>query len=242
MPEEWSKKAFDSFYSSHFSRLNVASKEEFDNAAKVYGFWYKRFLPQKRDARILDIGCGMGQFLYFLKKEGYTNAIGIDVSKEQVDFARDFGEFNVILANAFDFLPKNKGFDAIVGNDIIEHIPREKLLTFLELIYDSLSPGGKVILKTGNMSNPFGLQARYIDITHETGFTEHSLQQVLGVAGFRDVIINGDYRPNATFKLILNNLAESFLHYLIKFGYLVQGYSTPKILAKNLIAIGKKIE
>ena len=47
-----------------------------------------------------------------------------------------------------------------------------------------MKPGGKIFVKTGNMSNPFSLRLRYIDFTHEVGFTEESFVQVLYIAGF----------------------------------------------------------
>ena len=46
----------------------------------------------------------MGHFLYFLKKMGYSNFIGIDISSQQVDFVREYITNNVILADGFDFL------------------------------------------------------------------------------------------------------------------------------------------
>jgi len=123
----------------------------------------------------------MGHFLYFLNKMGYSNFIGIDISPQQVAFVRKYITNNVILADGFDFLKeairRREHFDIIVLNDVIEHIPKVKILELLKLILNTLKPGGKVFIKTGNMWNPFNLGIRYIDFTHETGFTEDSLYQ-----------------------------------------------------------------
>ncbi len=43
----------------------------------------KRFagvLPVDRTAHILDVACGSGGFLYFLRNAGYVNILGIDVT------------------------------------------------------------------------------------------------------------------------------------------------------------------
>jgi cyclopropane fatty-acyl-phospholipid synthase-like methyltransferase len=37
-----------------------------------------------RSARILDLGCGHGVFIYFHREAGYTNVVGVDKSPEQV--------------------------------------------------------------------------------------------------------------------------------------------------------------
>lgn len=54
-----------------------------------------KHLPNEKDTRILDLGCGMGHFLYFLKANGYNNYLGIDFCDENIKFCRD-NNFNVI--------------------------------------------------------------------------------------------------------------------------------------------------
>src|SRR5215472_17802417 len=46
-------------------------------------------LPQNRNAHILDVPCGYGRYLKALASHGYTNASGIDISAEQIAFARE---------------------------------------------------------------------------------------------------------------------------------------------------------
>jgi SAM-dependent methyltransferase len=187
----------------------------------------------------------MGHFLYFLKKMGYSNFIGIDISPQQVDFVRKYITNNVILADGFDFLKEalRKGdyFDVIVLNDVIEHIPKVKILELLKLILNTLKPGGKVFIKTGNMGNPFNLRTRYIDFTHEIGFTEHSLYEVLYMAGFRKIRVFGAREPcgrgiKAGIMRLMNNSFQIFLRSLFR----VLLIPPPKILDKNIIAIGEK--
>lgn len=75
-------------------------------------------------------------------------------------------------------------------NGVLEHIPKKVIVKALELVHKSLRKGGIFIVKVPNMANPFGLYSRYIDITHETGFTEYSLYEVLNVAGFGNISIH----------------------------------------------------
>jgi hypothetical protein len=63
------------------------------------------------------------------------------------------------------------------------------------------------------MRNPFNLATRHIDFTHEVGFTENSLHQVLTVAGFSNVKIEPKIQDN------LNGLwhtPERLIGYLIR--------------------------
>ncbi len=39
-------------------------------------------LPQKKDAKILELGCGMGRFLMVLRDLEFTNTKGIDFNRE----------------------------------------------------------------------------------------------------------------------------------------------------------------
>ena len=46
----------------------------------VYYRWYtKDWLDLPKETPVLDIGCGSGQFLYFLRQQGFTDLVGIDL-------------------------------------------------------------------------------------------------------------------------------------------------------------------
>jgi 2-polyprenyl-3-methyl-5-hydroxy-6-metoxy-1,4-benzoquinol methylase len=236
---------YERYLESLFIRSNIPSREAFEYMAQCYLDWYGPYLPKNKDARILDFGCGMGHFLYFLKKMSYSNFIGIDISPQQVDFVRKYIINNVILADGFDFLKESlrKGdyFDIIVLNDVIEHIPKVKILELLKLMFNTLKPGGKVFIKTGNMENPFNLRSRYIDFTHEIGFTERSLYQILYVTGFRKIRVFGAREPcGRGIKARIMRLMNSSFHIVLRSLFCVLLIPPPKILDKDIIAIGEK--
>jgi len=233
------KEVYSRYY-EHFVRLNSPTEEFFRSVAKSYAAWYKSFLPPNKNARVLDIGCGMGHFLYFLRSQGYSNFSGIDISEQQVDFVKENISENAVVADAFDFLKEDGLFDVIAINDVIEHIPKERLLEFLHLVFNSLENEGVVFIKTDNMSNPFGLRGRYMTITHEIGFTEHSLFEVLNVVGFQNIHLMGADHPVVSFKSLVGRLGKRIVHRFLKLMFLIQGYPPPEILDKNVIAIAVK--
>ncbi|MFQ5901664.1 MAG: class I SAM-dependent methyltransferase [Thermodesulfobacteriota bacterium] len=227
------------YFQSIFSKSNILSKEEFESTAVNYEKEYGGYLPKEKDAAILDIGCGAGHFLYFLEKKGYKNYFGIDISEEQVDFCKQNISGSVELFDAYEFLKDKDGvYDLIVANDFLEHTSKEKVIEILQLIHRSLKKSGKLIIKTPNMSNPFALDSRYKDFTHETGFTGKSLYQVLSVAGFSSIrIYPSSILFPSTLKGIISRLTLKIFRVGFKKIFALQGYAVPEILSKNLIAV-----
>ncbi|NTV51534.1 MAG: class I SAM-dependent methyltransferase [Candidatus Firestonebacteria bacterium] len=187
---DYRERCYGAFVSKHWNFIHVLSREEFDFHAELYAKTYLNHLPADHQAPILDVACGAGHFLYFLKKQGYTNLAGIDISQEQLEIARNMGVTEVQKADMFKFLAKHKGkYALVIANDIVEHLTKNEVIQFLDAILASLRPGGKVIINTENAASLFGSSRVFIDFTHEQGFTPISLSQVLRVCGFEGVRI-----------------------------------------------------
>lgn len=231
-------KYFDEHMDSIFSLGVKLTPEEFERGAADYEAMYGRFLPASMDAAILDAGSGAGHFLYYLKNKGYSNFTGIDMSPQQVDFCRKNISENVVLADVFDYLKERHGvFDLISLNDVLEHIPKEKVILLLSLLRANLKVGGKLILKTPNLGNFFSVYLRYKDFTHETGFTERSLRQVLWLAGFREITIFGPEAPRSkNLKGRMQRALELFMRFVLYKLFWYQGYVVPEILTPLLAA------
>lgn len=251
MPPSNNKKVFDEYFETIFKGANPVTKENFDKTAKGYHYQLSDFLPEDRDAKILDIGCGMGHFLYYLVSYGYTNFYGIDISEQQIRFIKEgihsmcpelsgiFKEISkkVEVADAYEFMKKNElKFDVIVALDLIEHLPKERTIEFLELVNRSLVPNGIFIAKTGNLANPLSIGIRYGDFTHELGFTDRSLIQILRLAKFREVAVY----PCKGQKTFMKEMIYKFRIFTIRFISLLFGLNVPKIFDPLILCIGKK--
>jgi len=59
----------------------------------------KRYLSY--DSRILDIGCGYGNFIIEARKNGYNNIFAIDPSSESIEHIRN-QNFNGFIGNVYD--------------------------------------------------------------------------------------------------------------------------------------------
>jgi cyclopropane fatty-acyl-phospholipid synthase-like methyltransferase len=151
---------------------------------------YRRFLPASRDARILEVGCGAGSFLFFLKSEGYRLIHGIDIGQEQVAVAQQLGIQEVEVAEANTYLVVHpETYDLIVALDLLEHFTKDEVFVFLDNVHRALRPGGRILLRTPNAESPYHSRFRYWDFTHEVAFTPASIRQVLRSAGFTPVAV-----------------------------------------------------
>jgi 2-polyprenyl-3-methyl-5-hydroxy-6-metoxy-1,4-benzoquinol methylase len=145
---------------------------------------YLSLLPIEKDARILDLGCGCGEFLYFLQRHGYRNSSGVDLSDRQIDVGRSLGvqnlrrgEIGAVVAGA------SEEFDFISAIDVLEHVPKNEVVALLERIYLALRSDGRFVCQVPNLA-AFYSPLFYMDFSHETPFTAPSLKQVLQLAGF----------------------------------------------------------
>jgi len=59
--------------------------------AKHYNNLLGPFLPKNPEAFILDVGCGMGLALGFLKASGFKNVEGVDTDAGQIKLACEAG-------------------------------------------------------------------------------------------------------------------------------------------------------
>jgi len=106
----------------------------------------KYFSKNKQDA-ILELGCGGGNLLRQLWKQGYTELHGIDLNP---DLARIF-EGTGIRSRSGDFENESlvdRTFSVILMSYVIEHFQNPE--TVLKRCRDALQPGGRLIILTPN--------------------------------------------------------------------------------------------
>jgi SAM-dependent methyltransferase len=150
--------------------------------------YLERVITAIPNGRVLDFGCGFGQMLSALKLAGVTNAEGLDIAPEAIEYCRAHG-LRCTDGNADpDFYKDHRGyFDFVVMSHVLEHFPKEQTIVQLKRVKDILKPGGGLMVMVPNAQSNTGAYWAYEDITHYQLFTSGSLYHVLRAAGFDSI-------------------------------------------------------
>jgi|CZKP01.1.fsa_nt_gi 2-polyprenyl-3-methyl-5-hydroxy-6-metoxy-1,4-benzoquinol methylase len=227
------------YFSKHYAAINDIDIHDKNSLKQWYSqqstHYDRELLPyvgDLRGKRVLEAGCGIGGLLYYLKQSGVENFFGIDISEEQISIARQYVTDRLKECDVSEFLAsKKETYDCIIMYDLIEHIKKESIIPLIGYIYAALAENGVVIIRTPNMGSRTGLYSRYIDFTHETGFTEESIKQVFSQYPFREVAVYDAYIGRKR-KFIV-----SLHRHLLKKIYNVRLSS---VVTPNLIGIARK--
>lgn len=157
--------------------LDAAWHDRCEFAEKLFKYNYLEYISDKKSGNVLEIGCNDGAMLCALKSYNFENIYGIDMSIEDCEIAKNHTNVeNIFCVDAFDFLPKKKDFfDVIISKATMEHIDKAKQELFVKLIYESLKEGGVAVIDVPNMDWLMASHDRYMDYTHEMGYTRESL-------------------------------------------------------------------
>jgi len=142
---------------------------------------YYPHIKHNKKAKILEIGCNKGYMLNALKANGFTQLHGIDLCHEDVEMAKKrTGLTEIHCQDAFDYLKnRQEKFDVIIAKDVMEHISKDKQEDFVRTIYNNLIYGGGItLIQVPNMDWLFSNHERYMDFTHEIGYTRESFGDI----------------------------------------------------------------
>jgi SAM-dependent methyltransferase len=169
--------------------------------------------------RLLDLGCWVGFLMAEAERRGWTT-VGVEPSRFASERARSALGLDVRTADLFDAELPERGFDAVVMGDVLEHLTRAG--EALERAGRLLAPGGVLVLLLPDAGSRVArlLGRRWWSVipTHVHYFTRTSLRTLLGRHGFQALDLGTQPK------------AFSVRYYLNRIG----GYSRP--LARALVA------
>jgi len=136
-------------YTEKFVGITPKDYEELED-------WHKKVLEifsRYKFERILDVGCGDGNFSVLLKEACKAKEVyGIEISEKGAKLARKNGvKCYQLDVDEEDFPFEDNYFDAVTAFDIIEHLfdPDH----FLEEVYRVLKPKGVFVMSTMNLAS-----------------------------------------------------------------------------------------
>ncbi|MFC1511134.1 class I SAM-dependent methyltransferase [Candidatus Margulisiibacteriota bacterium] len=137
-----------SFYTEHLQDMLEIHQNYFKSY--LYKMYYKltRKMPLIKKGAILDIGCGSGRYLAFLRSLGWQ-VKGIEPDVALYTIAKDFYGLDVFNGLIEEFQCPEEAFDVITLFQTLEHVPSPKAV--LSRCFDLLKRNGVLII--GNQPN-----------------------------------------------------------------------------------------
>ncbi len=173
--------SYDTFYSEEGKRFNYTIE-----------FFVKLFrltraiqikLNQSKTKSVLDIGCGRGYTLYYLKKYlGVKKVVGTQLSKNAVNFARKKLNLTIHHKCLSEIKFNNEKFDTITMYHVLEHLDDPE--KYISIISNTLNKNGELIIEVPNFNSwTSKITKKYwlgLDLKNHTYFfTPKSLKQLL---------------------------------------------------------------
>lgn len=174
----------EDFSYASFENRYRGTEEDVRSQQEIYLPYYKQ------DQRVLDLGCGRGEFIGLLVQNG-IEAEGIDINEQMIDICRDKG-YNCRKAGVLEALneQEDNSLGGIFSSQVIEHLKPSSLKRMIELAYFKLAPERHIILETLNPVSVFSLvQVYFLDISHQQPIHPLTLKFLLESAGFSEVDI-----------------------------------------------------
>lgn len=237
----YKEKLFKNYYSTHNAHLyGHLSLLQLKKRFPAWHYHYVPHLPKDRHAKILEVGCGDGSFVYFLNHLGYENVVGIDLSHEQILYGRNLGINNLFVENVSDYLDGIEKYDLVIARDVIEHFDRQDAFDLLAKISGALSPAGRFIMQVPNGEGIFFSSIFFGDYTHEMAFTHASVRQLFLNTGFSEVSCYPTGPVPASFLGKLRFVLWNVRVLVHRFWKMVEMGQANGIFTSNLIAVGVK--
>lgn len=144
-----------------------------------------------RCQRVVDLGCGRGEFLDLCKQEG-IGAYGVDSNEDMVLHCQRMG-LNVVCVDIVDHLRdlKGKSIDGVFCSQVVEHLPMRKVQALLRECFRALKVGTNMVLVTINPLSLYALANNfYLDPTHVRPLPPETMRFLAEDAGFRKLTVS----------------------------------------------------
>lgn len=225
-------------YDKHLKRTLINKKVNYGLYENYYKKNILRFFKKDKKIKIVDLGCGFGQVLYFLRKQNYCNVLGVDLSNENIIHCQKEG-FNVVCSDILNYLKDLKDKkDVFILSNVVEHFNYSEIENILNLIYKKLEKNGKLIIIIPNCNNVYGLATYFSDITHKSPLNEKSFEDIIVKTPFKTYeFCNLIVYPNVYFLDSLIWLYNKILFIKRRINNLLNGQKPFKVQSKNLLVI-----
>jgi SAM-dependent methyltransferase len=207
----------DKFYRKFEDKFR-GSNELIKLRLQVYLPFIQPLLHFYPNAQALDLGCGRGEWLELLTKQGFR-ATGVDLDDGMLEAGHEKG-FQVENVDALAYLKKvpDRSLCIVSGFHIVEHLPFDFLKLIVQETSRVLMPGGLLIFETPNPENiSVSCNSFYIDPTHNRPIPSELLSFLVEFYGYERCKVlrlqeNSDLHSeqNLTLMQVLNGASPDY--------------------------------
>lgn len=157
------------------------------NGVKEIQSVYVPYFKEKDENRVLDIGCGRGEFLELMYENGIT-AYGVDNYEPFVQYCNNRG-FTAVMEDALTHLNtlEDCSLGGIFMSQVVEHLSNDYVSALITVAYKKLKPGCYFILETPNPDCLAAISEFNIDMSHIKPVHYKALEYLFKAANFQSV-------------------------------------------------------
>ncbi|WP_339263726.1 class I SAM-dependent methyltransferase [Geobacillus sp. FSL K6-3411] len=214
----------DDVFFNKYSNMNRSK-----NGLEGAGEWHelKKMMPNFKDKRVLDLGCGFGWHCRYAVENGARSVIGIDISQKMLSEAKSktkYGNIEYICMPIEDIDFPEESFDVVISSLALHYV--KSFEDVLVRVYKCLSKGGDFVFSVEHpIFTAQGPQDWYYDgkgnILHWP--VDHY---------FTEGIRNAKFLGEEVIKY--HRTLTTYLNSLIKLGFEITGVVEPKP-AENML-------
>lgn len=128
----------------HFPKASSRKRRAFFNALKLWRY--------VRGKRVLDLGCGGGFVVDAMRRVGASDAVGIDINPNAIDYAKKHFPRCAFHLGSFDQVGDvARDFDFVYSSEVIEHV--EDVEAYVGFLNCAIKPGGVLFLTTPDIAS-----------------------------------------------------------------------------------------
>ena len=155
----------------------------FDGFGDYYNYKSKsKYIGEfKKGMKMLEPGCGRGEFLNNFKELG-LDVVGVDISLEAANFKNGL-DVRLCDVESEELPFEDNVFDVIYSKSFIEHLNYPE--KYLEEAYRVLKPNGILLTLVPDWESNY--KTYFDDFTHRSPFTKVALTDAYKMYGFKDI-------------------------------------------------------
>jgi SAM-dependent methyltransferase len=173
---------------------------------------------------------------------GFENLLGVEVAEEEARALTDKG-LPVAHRDALDMFTAEpaESIDVVVAKAVLEHISKDGAVALFREIVRVMKPSGIVLIDVPNMDWILSGHERYMDLTHQTGYTRESLRQFMSLF-FDQVVVTPASEPTTSLRAairlrLLRPIVVSGFRMLLRM--LGEGASDVMFESRSIIAVAR---